>query len=520
MSLMADKRRELSTELLWPLVAIAGAFILLATHPVRPHDFWWHLRAGEEILSTRSIPTSDTFSHTMAGTPYDNYASFWLVEFTYSILYRLGRLPLIIMVHSLVVTAAQAALLFLSRRVAGSWRAAASGTFLAMVLAFDNWNVRPQGVAYLFFALCLCAIWEYRQQPRWWLLAVPPVTIAIWANCHGSFFLGFVLLGIWLADSVWSTSWLVFRSRFQADVSARSALTAARAPLMLLLISLAAALLNPRGLRIFSYITSISGNSVIRSMVLEWRPPGFDSWGGALFLAALLSLAILFAVSPRRPGVFALLTYVVFGIFALAASRNVVWFGMALAPVVAEHLAALADSIRNLQGSGADLQARGAGNSREKLRFVNWTIASILLLASLMSLPWFKGALPLAAQKRGLISTETPVRATQELLDRDLPREIFNEMGFGSYLIWAARDVPVYVDTRIELYTENLWLEYLGISSAQPGWENRLKARGVNTLLLNPETQSALLASARASPDWRVVWEDAYSVLLTRKEQH
>ncbi len=61
---------------LWPLTVLLGVFAFLNTHPIRPHDFWWHMAVGREILTTGRIPTVDAFSFTAAGAPYPSYAAF------------------------------------------------------------------------------------------------------------------------------------------------------------------------------------------------------------------------------------------------------------------------------------------------------------------------------------------------------------------------------------------------------------------------------------------------------------
>ncbi|RME47787.1 MAG: hypothetical protein D6791_04955, partial [Chloroflexi bacterium] len=39
-------------------------------HPLRRLDFWWHLKVGEIIFTTRQIPRVDLFSYTRAGEPF------------------------------------------------------------------------------------------------------------------------------------------------------------------------------------------------------------------------------------------------------------------------------------------------------------------------------------------------------------------------------------------------------------------------------------------------------------------
>jgi len=513
---LAQRRfRYLTVEHLWPLIAIAGVFVVVATYPIRPHDFWWHLRVGQEIAASGSIPEIDTFSYTMTGAPYESYASYWLVEVVYHFLYGLGALPLVIAAHAVVVTAAYVIVLWLSTRSSGSVRLGSVGALYAAALGFDNWNVRPQAVAYLFFAVCLFAILSYRERPRRWLLVLPPLAIALWVNCHGSFVLGLALLGIWLADSIWAALRQVTRTRVSGGPAVRTDMASVGISAILLLVSVVASLLNPRGPQVFSYVATISRNVVIRSLVVEWQPPTLDTLGGAVFIVALLLVTVLFLVSPRRPDPFTLLAYTGFAFLGLHSLRSIIWFGLVLAPSVSAQLASTWTGWRLLR-------TRAANPSRPPGALscvLNHLIAVIVLAGAIGSLPWLKHTLPLPPRKAGLVSLETPVEAVNILLDQRPPRQIFNELGFGSYLIWAAREYPVYIDTRIELYPVSQWTEYVSVSAAEPGWEERLAARGVNTLLLNPETQPALVQAAGRSPDWRIIWGDANAVLLTRTEQ-
>jgi hypothetical protein len=444
----------------------------------------------------------ETFSHTMAGQAYDNYAAFWLMEVAYYALFSTGGPALIVFFHSLLVTAAYVLLLRLCRQVSRSWRIAAASTFFAAVLGFESWNVRPQAIAFLAGVVVLSAIYGYRSYQRYWLLAIPPVACLMWANSHGSFVIGLLMLGIWLADETVT----VLKIRF----GRRDGWALARIwpPALTLLASGIACLGNPRGIGTISYVLNLSGNPVIRSLVPEWAPPSFAERGGALFLVALLLSAILLAVSPRRPNSFQLLSYVTFGALALSSTRGVIWFGIVMAPVLADQLAALND------GWSRTNPARRASRDRPGL---NYLFAAILCVGVLLALPWFKHLLPLPSRKAGLISRETPVVATQVLLREHPPTSIFNEQGFGSYLIWAAQpEYPVFVDTRLELYPMEIWRDYLDISAARAGWQEKLTRYGVNTLMLSFKAQSNLIKAVRTSSNWRLLYEDDVAVIFER----
>ena len=120
--------------------------------------------------------------------------------------------------------------------------------------------------------------------------------------------------------------------------------------------------------------------------------------------------------------------------------------------------------------------------------------------------------------KAGLISTETPIQATQVLLENNPPGQLFNAISFGSYLIWAAHpQYQVFVDSRIELFPEQVWIDYLNISNASGDWEARLKEYGVNTLMLSPIEQPLLIKAAQETGDWNLIYNDDSAFLFERR---
>jgi hypothetical protein len=493
---------KLSLKSLWPMAVLVGVFVLVGTYPIRPHDFWWHLKAGQEIVLSGRIPSVDTFSHTMVGTPYNNYAAFWLMEVAYYFLYTAGGPALVAFFHSLLVTAAYALLLWLCFRVSRNWRVAAAATFFAVALGFGNWNVRPQAIAFVAGVVVLSVIYEYRARPRRWLLMLPPITLLVWANGHGSFVVGLLMLGLWLADEVL----VAVQSRFIHHAGWR--LDRIWPPALMLLLASSACLVNPRGFGAIRYVLDLSSNPVIRNLVPEWAPPSFADWSGSVFLLGLLLCAVILAVSPRRPSRFQILTFVTFGVLALSSTRSEIWFGIVMAPVLADHLGAL---------FGAQTATRSGRPGTGEHQGLNYLFAAILLAGVLLVLPWFKHLLPLPLRKAGLISHETPVAATQVLLQEHPPGPIFNELSFGSYLIWAAQpDYPVFADTRLELYPLEFWRDYLDISAAREGWQDSLSHYGVNTLMLSLAQQPNLIAAVRRSPDWRFIYEDGVAAIFAR----
>src|SRR3989442_3887902 len=79
---------KVSIEHLWlglPVFALLWKSFLF---PLPFLDFWWHLKIGEVIATTGSIPRVDLFSFTAAGRPF--VIQNWLAELLYYGTYRLA----------------------------------------------------------------------------------------------------------------------------------------------------------------------------------------------------------------------------------------------------------------------------------------------------------------------------------------------------------------------------------------------------------------------------------------------
>ena len=491
----------ITVEHLWAITVMVGIIAFLNTHPIRPHDFWWHMAIGRDIVSEGKIPLVDTYSYTQPGDPYLSYHQFWLMEVVLYQLFTIGGAVLVILAQTIMIAPAYFLLMWVSWRLTQNWRAAAFGVMFAAALGFGNWNVRPQAISYLFGALVLLFIEEYRRTRRPVWLGLFTVVMALWVNCHGSFPIGLILVGLWLADE----SWKVFKYWLQKKKWSFQNWLPALAGFFLALLG---CLVNPRGIGFVSYLSMMAGNSVVQTFILEWMPPNFNSLEGIIFFALFMLAVVLLALSPRRPSFYQMTTFLLFGVLGLKYIRGIIWFGIVMAPIIAEHLAALMDKAG----------IKPAPKPTPQTRRLNLVFILALLFLAFISLPWFKQYWPVVPEKAGLISAETPVQATQYLLDHQLPAQVFHDMAFGSYLMWAAQPkYKVFVDSRIELYPMKIWEDYLAISSGECDWEAKLSQYGVSTLLLEPKKQVGLIEAASVAPDWQEVYRDDQAVIFTRR---
>jgi hypothetical protein len=132
-------------------------------------------------------------------------------------------------------------------------------------------------------------------------------------------------------------------------------------------------------------------------------------------------------------------------------------------------------------------------------------------------LPWFRNSLPLFNRSEQVFKENTPIAAVEYLLQNDPPGYLFNDMVFGSYLIWAAQpDYQVFVDPRVEYYDPDIWYDYRIISRAQPGWEEKLEKYQVQTLMLDPIIQEPLILVLEESDQWKMIYQDQAAFIFKK----
>lgn len=468
-----------SYNFLWLGIALFPLLIIAVLLPIQPHDYWWYLRLGKDVLENGAVPVVDTYSSIQAGQPIV-YQS-WLSAVFLWLAYKTGAIPLTIFLVAVLIGITYAMLWLLMREGGIGPRLATLLTLLAGLSGSNNWGVRPQLFAYpLFLAvLWLLLKWQSRKQKFLWLLV--PLSWA-WANLHGSFILFFILVGI----------------AFVFGTSDKKKL------FWIALAALAITLINPRGLILWQSVIGTFTSPGIRDLSPEWLPPLNQGWQMNIFFAWLILLVPLAAFARRRLSAFEWILFLAFTWLALTGIRYVIWDLFIVSTLTAflmpEFIVQKLDQIQDA-----------------KIPSLNFALGSIFLLMPLMLLPglresWWKESPP-------AIDPHTPVAAADWLNQRpELPGPMWNDVVFGSYLIHAAPSSPVWIDTRIQvIFTAGQARDYLFVQSAQPGWDAKLKEEGANLLVL-ASTQPALVKEVQNSNEWCEQYHDDVALIFSRCE--
>jgi len=121
------------------------------------------------------------------------------------------------------------------------------------------------------------------------------------------------------------------------------------------------------------------------------------------------------------------------------------------------------------------------------------------------------------AHQKSYEAKNYPVAAVDFLTARRLPAPIFNDYGWGGYLI--KRLYPayrVYIDGRADVYGDAFMTETMRTFEGHSGWREPLDRLAVHTILISPDT--ALASLLRSDGEWQRVYEDDQAVIFTKSE--
>lgn len=480
---------------LWLVAVLAGTLFLTSLVPLPPNDFWWHLRIGRIIHEVGQIPATNMFGWAV---PHDQAFVYgaWLGEYSFYTLHRWGGLELVIFARTVLLAGALVLVGCEAHRRSHSWRLGALAVLLTFLMSLNNLVVRPQNWSWIPFMLFVLILGAYvDRQIRWPFLLLCPFVMVLWVNLHGAYILGLLLMGTYLCGETLGKLLKVPRQCSWQQIRRLGLAT---------VFTVLAAFANPQGFGSLRYVATLMTDAPSQRLVVEWQSPTPGSVANTVFFVSVLLLMLCFWLSRRAPRPTDVLLTLGFLWMAWNGMRYVVWFGMIAMPIFA---AAVADLVRNKRLLVSPIR-----------NYLNLAMAVLLFVPVVLVQPWFvEQSIPLlpeqyqdlvvAASVEGpLLGVGTPVGAARYLAAH--PRgPMFNEMGYGSYLIWALPDQPVFVDPRVELYPLEIWEDYRRISHGIR-YDSLLAKYGAQRVVLDKEIQGELSISLAEDASWALAYED------------
>jgi len=459
---------------LWAFLAIALPALGAIIANLPSVDLTYHLRAGAGILDGGGIPTSDTWTFTAYGAPWADQQ--WGAQVILAATFRLASWTGLVVLRSGLTAFIFGCLYLIGRRRGLVSRDAALLTLVAFVVSAVALGLRPQLLGMALFASVLLLVTDRRAHPgRLWAI---PFIVLVWANIHGSFLLGPVVLGLaWLEDV-----------HDRIDRPHRTLLVA--------VVSAVAACVTPLGVGIWGYALGLSMNRAVTERITEWQPTSLRDLPGIMFFGSALAVVALAARRGAKTAWPTLAWLAVFFVIGAYAARGVAWWPMGAVAAIA----------------GVLVMSRAPDPSRPEvigtslMRRVNLVVAGSVVVVGVALLPVWRPTDPGLRAPQGVVGIAPP-GITAALRESARPGDrVFNPQPWGSWFEFELPDLPVAIDSRIEVFPASVWEAYEAVIDGVDGWQAQLDSWGVTLVVVAHKDTD--LAARLASAGWRTLYTD------------
>jgi hypothetical protein len=461
---------------LWVGVAIYALLLVAGNRLLLDPDTLWHITVGQWMLDHHAVPHTDIYSFTMRGHPWIS------MQWVYEVLCAKAH-ALFGWSGPVVLTAAASALTFallakfLSRHLSQS----ATIVFVSAALALTAGHLlaRPHVLALpvmVAWAGGLIDAADRRDAPSFWLLPL----LALWANLHGGFIFGLVLVGPVALDAVVS-----------ADAASRKSLALRWAAFGVG--ALIAACCTPYGWNSILASKNILEMGSALPLIMEWRPADF-SHVGPFEICLLMAMGLALLRGIRLPPTRILL---LLGLLHMALAQGRATEILALlAPMVLA--VPLAEQIGRAEPSSSSATRPSRG-----LLFAGVAIVLTAATVAYASVARFE---PNARQ--------SPVAAVVALKKMNFTR-VFNDYDFGGYLIYSG--VAPFIDGRTDIYGEKFFVDHNAASGLMEpdNLFRMLDEYKIEATLMR--TQSAATKLLDHMDGWQKVYSDDIATIHVRK---
>jgi hypothetical protein len=267
--------------------------------------------------------------------------------------------------------------------------------------------------------------------------------------------------------------------------------------------ALLASFANPAGPGIWAHGIGYLRNEFLVDVTNEYRSPDFHVLGFKYFLAGL-ALVLGLAMSGRVRIAFLEASLALFWVAAsLFSARNIPLFAVVVVPLLARWAREALSGVTRFRAWERRVWEIDSACTRPfaaaafVLAVVGWTVAH-------RSDPSFSFS-----------GRAFPVEAVGQARSLGLQGNVFNHFEWGGYLLYAAPEIPVFIDGQTDFYGEALTRDYLAAVQLQPGWRDVLERHRIGWTLT--ATSAPLNRALELSPEWRLAYRDETATIFVRR---
>lgn len=463
------------------------SFLIRTDHSF-DQDLGRHIKTGEIIVNTLSVPKVNLFSYTNPDFPFINtHWFFGVIAHFFNI--TVGLQALLILKVVIFLLSLWMIFSLIEKKFYPLFLPI---SFIFLHVLRERLELRPEIFSFLFASLILTILFKYKEHFTKLIFALPLVQLA-WINTHIYFFVGFLIQTIFLIHFGIKKEW--------GKLKRLSFITAA---------SMLISILNPNGISGLFYPLNVNKNygyAIVENQNLfflekiNFRDPNF------LFVKLsiiLVAVSLLFSLIRKNFSIINNLLALSGVILALMYVRSFPYLVFL----------SLVPTIKNF----------GVTKVTPLTQLLTYILALILIIESVLYLNGSYYRHTDSDNKVELRYEESVKGAMDFVISHKLEGPIFNNFDIGSYIIYRGYpEYQVFVDGRPEAYPAQFLQEVYVPAQADyfvkfKQMENEYKFKSIifSHTDQTPWGQN-FLKNVVSDPEWKVVYLDGFMIVLTKK---
>ncbi|MFZ1915933.1 MAG: hypothetical protein WAU58_00040 [Terriglobales bacterium] len=450
-------------------------------------DIFWHVRSGVWILQAHAVPRTGLFSQYPDRYWADCSWGFDVVAAGVYKLLGLRGFAELLMAFRLAL--AGVTFLVAGGRRGCFWCAVALSAIAQYVLT--DLALRPNLFSMLMFGILLYLLIKSRRSHASRVLLFLPLLFLVWANLDAQFLNGLLLLAVYVVAEI-------------ADGLFRQPLVPANSmPRVVGIAALCvvATFLTPYTFWLFSGAAENAYGKVLYDNFQEMQAMAFRRPQD--FALLLLVMGAFLALGRQQSrDLFKIGALGVFTMLTFRLQRDA-WC------VVLPAVAVIGDALTEWRWKSEE---QTADDPRQWEKPVVAVLVLVVLIVAIVRLP--NDAAMMKQAERAF-----PVKACDYIRANQLPGPMFNTYYWGSFLTWYLPEYPVSIDSRLNLYGDEITDRYFKVSTGNQRLETDPSFTGARIILL--ERSSGMLKALTTLPalkdQFRVAYQDNVASVLVRQ---
>ncbi len=276
------------------------AFLLYNSFSYLDPDFGWHLKVGEQIWLKKAVPRFEYYDYTLEGKTWVDHE--WLINLINFLIYsKFGYIALNFLFAFIILITLIILNIFTQKYFIKNKNVFLSILFFqafGVIAMSPHLGVRMQEITVLNLTVLLIILCSYNQNKKistiLWLIPL----FYFWACSHAGFLIGIVLLFLWLIINIIKIALKKYSTKFYyLNLNNTLNFKELSKALLIIILSIISTTLTPYGLKLYSFLSEYASNTYYLTHIKEWLPIYYFSlnYYQISYLAIALSFLLLYS---------------------------------------------------------------------------------------------------------------------------------------------------------------------------------------------------------------------------------